>query len=211
MGQDALHADNLIGTTTHGTWMDIAAAQRRGINAVCEAVIDATETFATVAPVKVITIEGNHDKYSTYWLGKVINAWFRDHPHVTVDETYTNGDAAPRKYYKFGNVLLGLDHGNNVKPEHLALTMAVEAPEQWAATKYREFLRGHFHKRLTLFHQIVGEKGVNIRVLPALCPSDEWHLMKGFIGNERAADALFYHEEYGQAGMFPVFVDELID
>lgn len=209
IGQDALHTDNLKSTTTYGTWVESADAQRKSIDAVCEAVIHVTEQLATVAPVDVVTVEGNHDRYSTYWLGKVVSAWFKNHPYVKVDELYQGGNAAPRKYYQFGNVLLGLDHGNSVKPEQLALTMAYEAKEQWANTTYREFLRGHFHKRTELFHRVIDEKGVNIRVLPALCPPDEWHLMKGFVGSQRAADALFYHYEHGPAGTFPVFIDEL--
>lgn len=211
VGQDALHVDNLVGTTTAGTVMDVAAGQRKAIDAVIRAVTYVIEQLANIAPVDVVTVEGNHDQYSTYWLGKVVAAWFKNHQNVFVDAMYDSGDPAPRKYYQFGNNLLGLDHGNNVKPADLALIMATEAPKLWADTEYREFLRGHFHRQMNLYHQVIEERGVNIRVLPALCPPDEWHVMKGFIGSQRAADALFYHYEHGPAGMFPVFVDELID
>lgn len=211
VGQDALHIDNLMGMTTAGTWMDVAAGQRKAIDAVIRAVTYVIEQLANIAPVDVVTIEGNHDRYSTYWLGQVVAAWFKNHPSVTVDKMYDDGTPSPRKYYKFGNNLLGLDHGQDVKPEQLALIMATEAPQYWADTEYREFLRGHFHRRVNLYHQAIEEKGVTIRVLPALCPSDEWHVMKGFIGSKRAADALFYHYEHGPAGTFPVFIDELVD
>lgn len=204
VGQDALHADNLMGQTTHGTWLEVADSQRRAVDALCEALVNVIEQFAQIAPTEVIAVESNHDRYSVYWLGKFLSAWFKDHPHVSVDSSQ-----GPRKYYRFGKVLLGLDHGDKQKPSDLALTMAVESPENWAKTKYREFLRGHFHKQTNMFHQVIEEKGVVIRVLPALCPPDEWHNVRGFIGNHRAADALFYHREHGPAGNFPVFVDDL--
>jgi hypothetical protein len=204
VGQDALHADNLAGQTTHGTWMDVADNQRRAVDGLCDALTFAIEQFAKIAPTEVIAIESNHDKYSVYWLGKFLSAWFKNHPHVTVDSSM-----GPRKYFRFGKVLLGLDHGDKQKPADLALTMAVESPENWAKTKYREFLRGHFHKQTSMLHQVNEEKGVVIRVLPALCPPDEWHVIRGFIGNHRAADGLFYHYEHGPAGNFPVFIDEL--
>lgn len=204
VGQDALHADNLVGQTTYGTWMEVADSQRRAVDSLCDALVFVIEQFAQIAPTEVIAVESNHDRYSVYWLGKFLSAWFKDHPHVSVDSS-----PGPRKYYRFGKVLLGLDHGDKQKPADLALTMAVEAPEDWAKTKYREFLRGHFHRQTNMFHQVVEEKGVVVRVLPALCPPDEWHKQRGFIGNHRAADALFYHYEHGPAGSFPVFVDEL--
>ena len=202
IGQDALHADNLAGTTTKGTWVEIAADMRDAIDALTEALVYVVEVAATIAPVDLLAIEDNHARFSSYWLGKFAEAWFRNHPRVTVDAM-----RAPRKYYQFGKVLLGIDHGDNVKAQDLALKMAIEAPQMWAETEHREWLRGHLHKRAGMYHPANEESGVMVRWLPALCPADEWHVMKGFIGNHRAAEGLFYHADYGPAGSFPVFVD----
>ncbi len=204
-GHDALHADNLLGTTTKGTWVELAADQRDAIDALVDAYVHLIEQLAEVAPVDVVTVESNHDRYSTYWLGKLLSAWFRQHPRVTVD-----ADKGPRKYYRFGRVLLGLEHGDTVKPADLALTMAVECPDGWAASEYREWLRGHIHKQQQMYRVATEERGVNVRVIPALCPPDEYHILAGYVGNHRAAEGLFYHAEHGPAGSFPVFVDELV-
>ena len=204
VGQDALHADSLTGTTTKGTWVEMAADMRDAIDALTEAAVHVVELAATIAPVDVLAIEDNHSRYGSYWLGKFMEAWFREHPRVRVDAM-----RAPRKYYQFGRVLLGIDHGDNVKPQDLALKMAIEAPEMWAETTHREWLRGHLHKRAGMYHPATEESGVMVRVLPALSPTDQWHLLHGFIGNHRAAEGLFYHADHGPAGSFPVFVEEI--
>lgn len=204
VGQDILNSDSISSQTTYGTWVESADDIRVAVDAVCKAATQATEMFAEIAPVKVVTVQSNHDRYGVYWLGKFMEARFHNHPYVTV----RNG-VHPRVYHKFGKVLLGIDHGDNVKPQNLGLTMAVEAAEEWSGTTYREWLRGHLHKKTDMYMPVTTEMGVTVRILPSLCPPDSWHILKGFIGNHRAAEGMFYHEDYGPAGIFPVFVDEL--
>lgn len=203
-GHDALHADNLAGTTTKGTWVELAADQRDAVDALIDAYAYLIERLAEIAPVDVVVIESNHDRFASYWLGKVLEARFGNHPHVTVDAT-----RSPRKYYRWGKVLIGMEHGDKTKPGALALLMANEAPDLWAGTTYREWLRGHLHHSAGLYRPIADESGVSIRVIPALCPPDEYHLLHGFVGGHRAAEALYYSAQNGPAGAFPVFVDEL--
>jgi hypothetical protein len=204
VGQDMLNADNLKDTTTWGTWVESSEDLRNAVDVACDITTYAIERFAQIAPVTVMAIDGNHDRYGVYWLGKFLGARFHNHDYVKVINTNH-----PRKYLRFGVNLIGIDHGENIKPQNLALTMANEAPSLWASTTYREWLRGHFHKKTDMYYPMVNEMGVSIRVMPALCPLDAWHILKGFIGNHRAAEGLFYHEDYGPAGTFPVFVDEL--
>lgn len=203
-GQDMLNADALNDTTTYGTWVDSVSDLRDAVDVVCDVATYAIEQFSLIAPVTVLPVAGNHDRYGTYWLGKFIEARFINHEFVTVIN-----NKMPRKYFNFGKVLLGIDHGEKMRPADLALTMAVEAPKEWAASEYRGWLRGHFHKRTEMYHSITEEKGVTVQIMPALCPPDMWHVLEGFIGSKRAAEGLFYHIKNGPAGSFPVFVDEL--
>ena len=57
----------------------------------------------TGVPVDVVVIPGNHDFERSYYMGAYLEAWFNEDPQV-----YVNNGASPRKYYKFGKVLLGL-------------------------------------------------------------------------------------------------------
>jgi hypothetical protein len=204
VGNDALHADNLHGSTTKGTLVEMAGSQGRAIDALCEAVGFLVERMAVIAPVDVIMVPGNHDRYSTHWLGRVLAAQFGKHPRVTVDAT-----CPPRSYYQFGKTLLGLTHGDKTADHKLGEMMAHEARQMWADTTHQEWLLGHWHGKRGLRRYINEEYGVTLRVFPALCPTDEYHALHGFIGNRRAATGMLYHEDHGLAVEYPVFVDEL--
>lgn len=203
-GNDALHTDNLVGTTTSGTVVETTTDQRDAVDALISAYEYVIERFAILAPVDVMVIESNHDRYSIHWLGRVLDALFRRTPHITIDAT-----RGPRKYYRYGATLLGLEHGDKVRPRDLAALMASEAPQLWAETRYREWLRGHFHHAAGMYYPLVSDGGVTVRVIPALCPADMYHVLHGFVGSHRAAEILYYHQKYGPAGGFPVFVDEV--
>lgn len=204
LGNDMLHVDNLIGSTTKGTWQETSADTRDAIDAAVDAAEYGIELGATIAPVRVVVVESNHDRLLSYALGKIIEARFRKHPHVTVDAR-----RSVRKYYQYGQTLLGMEHGDKVKPERLVTLMAVEAPEMWAETVWREWLRGHIHTRREMYYAASEEMGVMVRWLAALAPTGTWEKLMGLIGQHRAAEGLFYHREFGPAGSFPVFVDEL--
>lgn len=204
-GNDALHADTLQGTTTKGTWVELAADQRDAVDALIDAYGYAIERLAEIAPVDVVTVQSNHDRFSSYWLGKVLEALFSRTAHVRVD-----AQRAPRKYYVYGATLLGMEHGDKVKPRDLAALMATEAPRLWAAARYREWLRGHVHHSAGMYYPITSDGGVTVRVIPALCPPDEYHVLHGFVGGHRAAEIMYYHRDHGPAGAFPVFVDEVV-
>lgn len=85
-----------------------------------------------------------------------------------------------------------MTHGNEEKSTDLAALMAIEAPEKWGLSKYREWLTGHLHKRSTMYHMINEQYGVTTRIMPSLCDSDSWHILKGFVGNHRIAEGLIY-------------------
>jgi len=204
VGNDALHADNLVGDTTDGTRLETVADQRDAIDAICDACEYAALRFLDLAPVDIVAVESNHDRQGTFWLGKVLEAYFHRTPGVTVDAT-----RAPNKYYVYGQTLLGLQHGDKIKPDALAVLMATEAPDAWAQTRYREWLRGHIHYAAGMYYPSTETHGVSVRVIPALCPPDQYHLLRGYVGGHRAAEVVYYNRKYGPSGSFPVFVDEI--
>lgn len=204
-GNDALHADNQSNMTTSGTWLEVSGNYRDAVDAACYAHIEYIKRLAEIAPVVAIEVDGNHDANSAYWLGKTLEAYFSKWSTVSVEL-----NRRPRKYFTYGKNLLGFYHGDKreAKPAELALLMSEESPD-WSATTYRMFYRGNWHKKEGMYHPIVSEKGVIIETLPALCPMDTWHEVRGYVGNKRAAEARLFHKEYGPAGVWPVFADEL--
>ena len=155
------------------------------------------EYLRTKAPiVRVRFIRGNHDSERIFMAGEVISALYEHVPGVEVVN-----HPKKRQYLSFGIVLLGLMHGDGVKPDKLPLIMAGEAPDLWAKTKHREIHLGHFHhKRETQYHAGTEVNAVRVRILPALTAADEWHYNAGYVGQQRAAELYIWGERSGYVG-----------
>lgn len=203
IGHDMLHVDSLLDKTSRGTWVETSVDVRNAIDAACEATATAAENFATVAPVEIIPIEGNHDRLQTYWLGKYLQAFFSNHPHVTV----RNADLE-RQYFKWGRVGLGLTHDGN-KPQELTTLFPIEARHMWPDIEWTEWLTGHMHHKRGALYAVDNIRATVVRTIPALCNMDNYHSLHLYGGVHRAADILYYHKENGPSGSFPIFVSEL--
>lgn len=202
IGQDFGHVDNGNGTTTAGTPMDVSVGRKPGIDLRTELVVATVNKFLNLAPVDVVLVPGNHDRDDTYWLGKFIEGWFRDNQNVTVD----NGHS-PRKFYSWGSSLFMFTHGDQEKLRDLPAIMPAEAPpELWAKTRHREVFSGHRHSYQRLYVPLTEEKGVIIRFFPSLSKPDDWHTLKGFVGNNRGGVGLIYHEQDRLVNEFPVLI-----
>lgn len=203
VGHDLLHVDNLNDTTTKGTWVEMSSDIRVAIEVVCEAVTQAVEIFATIAPVDVVPVESNHDRLQMYWLSKYLDAFFNHHEGVNVYDLKLE-----RQYYQWGRVGLGLTHQAK-SPAELATLFPVEARQMWADIEWSEWLTGHFHHQRGALYAVDSVRGTVIRTVPALCNGDNYHSLHLFVGSHRAAEVMYYHKENGPAGIFPVFVSEL--
>jgi len=154
----------------------------------------------TGVPIDVINIPGNHDFERSFYLGKYLSAWFNNDPQVSVDT-----HASPRKYYHFGQLLLGLTHGNEEKENSLPMLMAtdIHSKSMWSETKFHEWHVGHVHRKKNIRFDINKSRelnedlGVTVRYLSSLSGTDEWHHKKGFIGNNKAADAFIWNYDSG--------------
>jgi hypothetical protein len=70
--------------------------------------------------------------------------------------------------------------------------MAVENPEAWGQTQFREIHTGHYHKL-----QLEEQFGVRVRILSALTPADDWHASQGYVGAIRQAEAFVWSKTEG--------------
>jgi len=199
VGQDFLHVDNITLTTQKGTpqGADTEGRYAKIVETAFMALVRAIERMASIAPVDVVLVQGNHDPTVSYHLCRELAAWFRKDGRVKVDYDF-NG----RKYYEYGNSLIGLTHGEECPDNRLANLMATEAPQAWARTRTHEWHKGHLHKRKTVQHTAVDSfEGLTVRTLPSLSARDAWHYAKGYVGN-RAAEAYVYHKRRGYVGHF---------
>lgn len=189
IGNDFGHNDNGQ-YTTGGTLVGGKHSYIDSIEERCSIILKSCDMLRSYTPkLDIISIPGNHDRFSSIWLSKVVESYYRGDGNVTVMSS-----GHPRKYYRFNEVLLGLTHGNEEKESSLISLMAVESPFDWAASTHREWFTGHLHKTATTYMMIDEEHGVIKRTFPSLVNSDHWHIYKGFIGNEVAGDLLMYNK-----------------
>lgn len=205
VGNDFFNSDTILNTTTEGTPQDEDVRWQKTFKLGLELLVRGVDLMRQYAPVDIVIIPGNHDFTRSFYLGEALSAWYRNDDDVTVDT-----HASPRKYYKYGEVLLGLTHGNNEKEAALPQIMAVENRRQWAETTFHEWHLGHFHKKKTVRYQVLDENlGVTVRYLSSLTGKDAWHHKKGYVGSNKAAEAFLWNYETGFVGQFNAnIVDE---
>jgi hypothetical protein len=191
VGHDVLNVDSLLNTTTKGTRQDEAALWQMTFRAAKQVHHEIIEQFATIAPVDVIVVPGNHDEQRSWYLGEEIAAWFRGHKRVTVDATI-----APRVYRRFGATLIGYSHGHREVPRELSTMMMREAPrEDVLDARVFEFHHGHLHTDKAVPATGYGE-GVMRRFFSTLAPAGTWESGKyGTASQLRASHALRYEPD----------------
>lgn len=189
LGNDLLHTNNAAGTTAKGTRVETAGTFQAMMEAACRACQYAVERLAEVAPVTVLYVPGNHDPETAYFVASYLQAYNRNHAGVTVDCS-----PPARKYVVHRQVLLGFTHGDTMKVSELPALMALETKRTgWADAAVTEWILGHVHtSRKWMTQDTHEEKGVTIRTVRSLAPTDSWHFKNGFVGAVRAAELLIY-------------------
>src|SRR3990167_674173 len=193
IGNDLLQVDNTNNTTTAGTPVDSDTRYHKMFAIARNMTIGAIENLRRIAPVRVVVVPGNHDRLSAWHLGDSVQSWFHNYKDVAVEN-----EPSPRKYYQWGDVMLLWAHEAGVKRQRddYPLLMATEQPRMFGATRFHEAHLGDIHQvRLEEQH------GVRVRVLPSLCPPDEWHSSKGFVGNIPSAECFICNRAEGLVGM----------
>jgi len=195
IGNDFLHADNLQGTTTKGTQLDVDSRQTKIFGEALKLLVEAVDNILHYYPsVKIPVIPGNHDKLSMFHLGVALEAWYRNNKNVIIDNT------PKRKYIKYGTNLIGFSHGGRDDPKivDLPLIMAQERPQEWADSTNREWHIGHLHKKKETKY-VAGDtfKGVSVRIIPSISGTDAWHVENGFIKAIHSSEVFVWNYEEG--------------
>lgn len=192
VGNDLVHVDNSSNTTTAGTPQDVDSRWPKVVAAAFRMIAGTVETMSGTADVDVVITPGNHDTHTTYMIGFALAQRYRDDARVKIINK-----PSYRQYYREGKLLFGITHGDGVKEDKLPLIMATERPQDWGATRWREWFLGHFHRRKTIQTVSVNDElGVLITRLPSLTGIDSWHFKHGF-GGLRHAEARVYNPAEG--------------
>lgn len=187
VGNDILNSNDSENKTAHGTIVTTDGRYHKTFWKVRETIVTAIEEMRKYARVRVILVYGNHDTLSAWHLGDSLECYFHKYDDVKI-----HNEPRYRKYHEFGKCMLLLTHGDKGQRDDYPLLMATEEPEMWARTKHREAHTGHQHTTKTQEYH-----GVRVRILPALCPPDDWHAENGYVGNLRNAEAYAWNKDQG--------------
>jgi len=194
IGNDVLHIDSVYNTTTSGTNQDVDGKWWEHFEVALALYVKCVEILREIAPVDVIHSMSNHDYQSGFHLAHALKSWFKNDSEVTFDIS-----VAHRKYYQYGNNLIGLEHGDGAKMDKLPLLMAQERPEMWSDTKYRYWYLHHLHHKVK--HKWRDAKdfiGVTVEYMRSPSGTDSWHSRKGFSGVPKAVEGFVHEKSSGQ-------------
>jgi len=187
-GNDILHIDSPRRTTTSGTPQDTDGMWFSNFMMAKQLYIDVIEALLSIAPVHFVYNPSNHDYVHGFFLCDIIATWFSEEPNMTFDTNLNH-----RKYYKYGNNLIGSTHGDGAKLNDLPLLMATEAPLYWSQTEHRYVYTHHVHHKTSKDYP-----GVTIESLRSPSGADSWHHRNGYQHAPKAVEGFVHHPKHGQ-------------
>jgi hypothetical protein len=194
IGNDILHVDNVFNTTTKGTPQDQDGKWWQSFEIALEVYVACVDMLLQLGPVDCVHSMSNHDYQSGYHLAHCLKAWYKDCEDVTVDE-----GPAYRKYYKYYNNMIGLEHGDGAKQADIPLLMAQESPRMWADCNHRTMFLHHVHHKIKLKFQSAKDYiGVTVEYMRSPSGADSWHARKGYKGSPKAVEGFLFHRDNGR-------------
>jgi hypothetical protein len=187
-GNDILHIDTPRRTTTSGTNQDTDGMWYSNFLIAKQLYVDLLEMLIGVADVHFVFNPSNHDYTNGFFLADVVQTYFRNCENITFDCSI-----AHRKYFLYGNSLIGTTHGDGAKQVDLGSLMSIEAKQEWVKSEHRYFYTHHVHHK-------TAKDYINVTVESLRSPSgaDSWHDRNGYKGSPKAVEGFIHCKENGQ-------------
>ncbi len=203
-GNDFLHADNVFHTTTQGTAQPESDAWQHVYQIGYKLCLTIVEKLRKAGKkVYIYSVPGNHDRQSVFTLAQLLDAVFAKDDNVIVDAS-----SSPYKFHRYGVNLIGFEHGHSIRQTvRLAALMANECRDVWGETCYREWHLGDQHRKGSSKPSMFEEQGVSVEFLAGLTPPNEWHRLKSFNWQKRAATAFVWDYDSGPVARLQVNIN----
>ena len=221
LGNDILHVDGVKPETTSGTPQHTDGSIFQGFKDAQRALVDAIEVAAEVAPVDLVHCMSNHDRFTGWALSQTVAALLSKHPNVRA--TPYNISERHRKYYRFGQNLIGVTHGDGAKEEKLYGLMVKEARDHISECQNLYWLLHHVHHKdrktrdgdvaylrekdhngmSAIMSGRQREEGgdVNIEYVRSPSAPDSWHDINGYV-NRQGVECFLFHPTLGQRARY---------
>lgn len=196
VGSDAFNANDSRNTTVKGTPQDVHYGWHEQFMKIYNFYRHCIDLILLEgAQCHVVVVEGNHDADKCFYLGQLLGVTYENNSTVTIDNSRSQ-----RKYFEWGETLLGFAHGDKEKKyiNTLPMTMFIENKDKMHKIKYSEILLGDIHhgeKYQTLTTKDF--KGCTIRFLRAVSEVGRWELSEGYVGIPKSMDSFVYSKFEG--------------
>jgi hypothetical protein len=187
IGNDILHIDNPKRTTTSGTPQDTDGMWHSNFLIAKQLYVDIIEKLMCVADVDVVFNPSNHDYTNGFFLAQLIETHFRNCNNVKFDCSVSH-----RKYFVYGENLIGTTHGDGAKQQDLPLLMANESKD-WTNCKHKYFYIHHFHHKISKDYM-----SVCVESLRTPSGTDSWHHRNGYQHAPKAVEGFIHDKNNGQ-------------
>lgn len=202
-GNDFLHSDSVFGKTTQGTPQPDADSWHHVYLRGELLALAIADRLKGEAPLKIIVVPGNHERQTTFTMGRVLAARYASDKNVEVD-----AGPEPYKFHRHGVNLIGFDHGHSINPNRMAALMANECRTNgWAEARFCEWHCGDQHRQGLSRLLVFEEQGVSFEFLAGLVPANEYHKIKGFSWQKRAASGFIWNATGGKEARLQVTID----
>lgn len=198
IGNDILNTDNNKATTA-GTSQSMETEWWRAFKIARKLYVEIIEKLLTKCDLHIMHNPSNHDWYSGFMLADAVYCWFHKHPNITWDITNHH-----RKYFKYGQNLIGTSHGDGAKVDDMPMLMATEAKQLWSQTNYRYIYLHHIHHKKHLKYLVGSDKQqITIEYMRSPSGADPWHSRNGYHA-PKSIEGFIHDKENGQVARITV-------
>lgn len=213
IGNDILHVDNTIKTTTKGTPQDTDGQWWQMFEDGRRLYVKIIELAKIYADVTIVYCPSNHDKVLGFGLADSIYSWYHNDENVNFSN-YAKS-TRHRKYIRYGANVIGFTHGDGAKNKDLTSLMQYDVRDHWAEAQYAYWYVHHMHHKYRIVNNVEVEKDnvgvtvigatvarpnremVTIECIRTPSPADAWHAQSGYV-NDTAIEAFIHNYKDGQ-------------
>jgi len=187
LGNDWFHVDAGKPETRKGTPVDIDGRPADIVRSGCYLAAKLVDSLRQIAPVDIKVIPGNHDVHNSLCVRLFLEARYAEIADVNVDVSDRS-----RSYYRYGQTLMGFDHGKYVPDKRISEVLKKECREDWGATQWHTVFCGHLHKPAE-----IGDEEADIYYLPSLAGVENYAYKRGFVCSDPGIDVHVVDYERG--------------
>lgn len=184
---DFMHANTSANLTAAGTSVDVDTRHARVLKSagmVMRYCIG--QMLVKYKYVKVVVAKGNHNPEPAVAVALMLQFFYDKEKRVEVLDTIGH-----HHYIEFGSWLLGVNHGDKIKPQKLVAMMARDH-KSWSKCKFRLWITGHIHHE-----KVIEIDGCTVASFNTLAPRDAWHASAGY-GARQSSTLVTIHKTKGK-------------